>query len=240
MEGRIVVSLPGTLLQAKPVEPSAVLLVRVADSHPRGALIEYDLRYIGLVPGAYDLSTNLVRVDGSAAPPVPVVMVRVLGLLPPKHSGDLVLPGDGFTKWFGGYRRFIAGLAVLWFLALIAFLWVGKRSRVAVVNPVAVSPPTLAERLRPLVAQAAAGQLPTEGRAQLERMLLNHWRSQLGIEALPMAEAIARVRAHPEAGELWRALETWLHRPPGTAQVNVEQMLAPYSGAAGGSPSERS
>jgi hypothetical protein len=89
-------------------------------------------------------------------------------------------------------------------------------------------PPTLAERLRPLVEQAAAGTLSGDGQAQLERMLLNHWRQKLALEELDMPDALARLKAHAEAGELLRSLESWLHRPPGGDPIDVASVLAPY------------
>jgi hypothetical protein len=43
-----------------------------------------------------------------------------------------------------------------------------------------------------------------------------------------MVDALTRLRQHREAGALLRALEDWLHRPPGTANVDVAAVLAPY------------
>ena len=43
-----------------------------------------------------------------------------------------------------------------------------------------------------------------------------------------MADAVVRLKEHREAGALLRALEDWLHRPPGSASVDVAAVLAPY------------
>ncbi len=86
----------------------------------------------------------------------------------------------------------------------------------------------MADRLRPLVEQAARGQLSDDGKGQLERMLLGYWRHRLALHDLAMADAVARLKAHPQAGALLRALEDWLHRPPGSASVDVAAVLAPY------------
>jgi hypothetical protein len=59
-------------------------------------------------------------------------------------------------------------------------------------------------------------------------MLLGYWRHRLALHDLPMAEAVSRLKAHPQAGALLRALEDWLHRPPGSASVDVAAVLAPY------------
>ena len=89
-------------------------------------------------------------------------------------------------------------------------------------------PPSFAEKIRPLVESAAAGQLTAEGKATLERMLITHWQQRLNLSATNTSELIRHLRQHPEAGALLRALEDWLHRPPGRAAVRIEEFLAPY------------
>ena len=42
------------------------------------------------------------------------------------------------------------------------------------------------------------------------------------------AEAMSRLRNHPQAGELLRQVEAWLHQPGGARDVDVPRMLAPY------------
>src|SRR5689334_13586147 len=55
IEGKVEVLLPGPKLKAKPAERKAPLNVRIASTRPHGTLVHYDLRYVGLMPGRYDL-----------------------------------------------------------------------------------------------------------------------------------------------------------------------------------------
>ena len=229
MEGRLEVQLPGTPLEARPVNEKSNLVVRIAFTRPHGTLFHYDLRYIGLVPGRYDLREHLIRKDGSATTDLPSMPVEVAPLLPQKHDMMLVPHGTQPLVFPGGYRRLITSLFVLWGVALVLILMAGRRRSVARQQAqTEVAAPTLAERLRPLVEQAAAGSLSSDGQAQLERMLLNYWRARLGIEDMEMADAMLKLRADAHAGALLRELENWLHRPHGTVKVDVEKVLEPY------------
>ena len=228
MEGRLEVTLPGAPLEARSVDEKSLIILRVAGTFPHGTLTRYDLRYIGLEPGRYDLRDYLRRPDGSPPGELPPLPVEIAGLLPKTHSGELVERPLGVLGLFGGYRDTLVAAGVAWIAGLVAF-WVGRRRPDApAAAPVTAPPPSLAERLRPLVEQATRGQLPAEGKAQLERLLLTHWRERLALGDLDPAQAIARLRPHPEAGRLLTALEDWLHRPPGTTRVDVNALLAPY------------
>jgi hypothetical protein len=226
LEGRVEVVLPGTVLEAKAVEHKAKLVLRIAETRPRGDAIWYDLRYIGMVPGQYDLRGYLMRTDGSSTNDLPALPVIVGPLLPEKHDGQLIeLPGSALRR-LSGYKTLMIAAAVLWVVVFIPLLW---RKRKQKMQP---SPPprelTLAERMRPLVEQAAQGTLSRDGQAQLERMLLTHWRQRLNLDGSSMVEDVAKLREHPQAGELLRSLESWLHRPSGTVIVDVSAVLEPY------------
>ena len=226
MEGRVEVILRGTTLEAKPIEHKARLIVRIAETRPRGDSIWYDLRYVGLVPGNYDLRGYVQRLDGSTTNNLPPIPVSVAPLLPESHNGLLVeQPASPFSR-LGGYKTLMIAVAVVWILLLLPLVWRHRKMLAPAVAPPAE--PTLADRLRPLVEQAAAGTLSGDGQAQLERMLLNYWRDRLNLGALDMAQAIGKLRDHPEAGELLRALEAWLHRPKGSVIVDVAAVLQPY------------
>jgi hypothetical protein len=226
LEGRVEVVLPGTRLEARPVEHKAKMVLRIAETRPRGDALFYDLRYVGLVPGDYDLRNYLVRADGCSTNDLPPIPVSIAPLLPAKHDGQLVEEPVSALGRLGGYKALMIAAAVVWAALLVPLVW--RRRKKVLVESAPHSEPSLAERLRPLVEQAAQGTLSRDGQAQLERMLLTHWRQRLGLEGLNMVEALARLREHPEAGDLLRALESWLHRPPGSATVDVNAMLAPY------------
>lgn len=228
IEGQFEALLPAPELKAKPAERSAPITLRIAATRPHGTQIHYDLRYIGLVPGEYDLRAYLLREGGAPADDLPPLPVKITGILPADHRGELsAYRGERFAS-LGGYRWMIAGAGALWILAALP-IFLSRRRPKATTEPAApVAPPTLADRLRPLVESATAGKLTADQQAQLERLLLAHWRQQLGLENLDAAEAMPVLREHPEAGALLRALEDWLHRRPGSVKVDLESVLAPY------------
>jgi hypothetical protein len=227
MEGRAEVTLPGTALDAKPVDEKSPLVLRIASTQPAAGGAKYDLRYIGLVPGNYDLRKYLLRSDGSPTSDLPEVPVTIGGLLPEDHQGQLVPPSTRPLSALAWYKPAMIALGVLWLLLIVPLILVGRRRKALRVIPVA-RPPSMADRLRPLVEQAARGELSADGKGQLERMLLGFWRHRLALQDLPMADAVARLKEHREAGALLRSLEDWLHRPPGSASVDVAAVLAPY------------
>lgn len=227
-EARLEVVLPGTRLEARPVTERAAVLVRIAEVFPHGTDWRYDLRYTGLKPGRHDLRECLQRADGSATSDLPPLPVEIRGVLPLRHDGRLaeaLVPGP---PRLGGYATLLKVLGALWLLGAIVW-WRGRRRlRPPAPAPAAESAPGLLEQLQLLVERAAAGRLDAGEQARLERLLLGHWRERLELEGLPVPEAMARLRRHPEGGEVLRQLEAWLHRPPGGAAVDVAALLAPY------------
>ena len=228
MEGRFEVILPEAGLSTAPADHRAPLLLRIASTQPHGTLTRYDLRYIGHVPGEHDLRNHLFTTNGSPATNLPALMVSVPGLLPTPHNGWLEEQARHAPSLFGGYRGLMIFVIVLWILALWVILRATRKPKVAVVEADTQREPTFAEKIRPLVERAAAGQLSADEKATLERMLITHWQRRLHLTASNGEELIAQLREHPEAGALLRTLENWLHRPPGTVQVSVESVLAPY------------
>lgn len=228
MEGQLEIILPESGLTAKTPDYKTPLLLRIAHTQPHGMLTRYDLRYIGRVPGKHDLRHYLFNTNGFPATNLPALTVAVSGVLPEQHNGWLEEQALHAPSLFGGYRAAAAVAVVLWVLALFVIIRLGHKPKTAPVETSVLRPPTFAERLRPLVERAAAGGLTADEKAALERMLINHWQRRLGLAGADSGELIARLRQHTEAGALLRALEDWLHRPPGSAKVDVESVLAPY------------
>ena len=227
-EGAISVVLANPSLQPIPAEARAALVVRIASREVEAGGTRYDLRWLGAVPGVYNLTRYLVDVEGkplsgvSGAEPV---FVHVLSLLPPGVPGDLVASQQPPATRMGGYQLVLLGLGIAW-LAVVPLLWRRQR-RAKKIEPMTVA--SVVDQLREVIERARTTGLDTAARARLERLLLAYWRERLGLQQLDAPAAMLRLREHAEAGALLRQLDAWLHAPPGRNSVDVAALLAPYS-----------
>ena len=228
MEGSRMVRLPGDKLEAAPVGDKSKIILRIHDTFPHGNDHRYDLRYFGFVPGEYDLAKFLRNTNGAMPTDLPPITVRIRGILPEDHDGKLIEDEIGGLSLPGSYTAWLIGLGVMWFIAAWPLFLLGRKKKTPP-DQGEEEGPDLAGRLRPLVEQAANGTLDTDGRARLERMIFSHWRERLDLpEDGDLAELHHQLKAHDEAGPLVRGLEDWLHRPPGTAMVDIPALVEPY------------
>ena len=81
-----------------------------------------------------------------------------------------------------------------------------------------------------MLIRASDGTLDAAGRASLERLVIGHWRERFPeIASLPPAEAMVKLRSHPQAAPLLLELELWLHsRDAAASRAEIEALLAPY------------
>ncbi len=231
--------LPGGQLEAKPVDSREVpVVLRVVATYPHGTAFRYDLEYYGLEPGTYDLGDYLQRKDQTPLGDLPPLQVEIVSLLP---SGQILPsnPPPHPAPRLGGYRLWLTFGALLWLAGLATILLARRRSRRAAEQS-ADKPQSLAERLQPLVAAAVEGRLTGDQSAEIERLLISYWRHRLNLDELDPREAVAALRDHPQAGELLRAVEAWLHKPQGAGEVNLAALLAPYRDLPADEPSQAS
>lgn len=237
MEGSYFLLRRGERLFAKPLpragetENVPRFLVWIVERVPDGEAERYELRFVGNEAGDYDLGEYLEDAEGRKARGLEPMPVRVNALLPERHDGSLRSPAPVELPVLGGYQTLLWILGIAWALPVV--WWLGRgliRRRPRQVAEGEVEP-TLADQLRPLVERAIAHELDAAGQAQLERMLLAHWRDRLSLRGLPHLEALRRMKVDAEAGALLSGLERWLHQPPGASEApRVDELLAPYRG----------
>ena len=232
IEGRVSLDLPRPDYRPRPLDDRTELILRIESITPAAnQRHRYDFYYMGLEPGNYSLANYLIRPDGSHPDELSNTLVQVQAVLPENHDGRLTSYTPGRFPFIGGYRVFLGVIGLLWVGGITGFVLSYRKKRVVVEPVVAVPEPTFAERIRPLVEAAAGGKLSLEGKAQLERLLMGFWREKLSLPDLRMAEALARLKAHAQAGESIRALERWLHQRTGISADEVNALLEPYRGA---------
>jgi len=229
LENDVTVTLDRGDYQPKPLDDRTPLILRLDKVSPApDGKFTYDFHYLSFEPGSYKLADYLIHPDGTPAADLGETPIKVNSILPPSFQGEL----NGFTPrpfpWFGGYRMMLGGVAFLWLCGLPALIWLGRKKKVVLIEEVAAPPPTYAERMRPLVEAAAAGELTPSGQAELERLMTGYWREKIARPDQRMAEALAAMKAHAEAGSLLRALERWLHQPGGASRAEIEGLLKPY------------
>lgn len=229
IEGDVQVTLDRGDYQPKPLDDRTPLILRVEAVKPTSdGRFGYEFHYIGFEPGSYKLADYLIHPDGTPATEIGDITVSVRSILPPDHDGTLNRYVRRPFPWFGGYRMMLVGLAAIWVLGLLGYIWLGRRKKSVTVEETLPPPPSYAERMRPFVEAAAAGDLTSSGQAELERLMIGYWRDKLALSEQRMADTLAALKRHTEAGMLLRALERWLHRPGGASPEEINLLLVPY------------
>ena len=217
----------GPELVVKPIENrDQELILRIVDSFVHGDGYRYDLEYYGLEPGQYNLADYLQLKNGSVPDNLPNLTVNVTTIKP---AGEAPIP-NALPNRKVGFRTFYLSIllvgSVLWLLGLLAILFWGRGKTKR--NVVSKENQTVADRLRPLISKAVAGELDTREQAELERVLDAFWRKKLRVEHLPAKQFREKLRTHDEASEMLTQLDSWLHRPGENDSVDVRELLQPY------------
>lgn len=228
--GRIVVESEHGHVRGRPdLDLDSSILVRVA-SRTRaddGRSIT-ELEFIGVDAGVFDLRESLVFEDGGSIERMPPLMIEIVSNLAIDAPSDVFLAEAPPASIVGGYQRLLVLVGAAWLL--VPLLVVLRRwFRRSQPPPVVPSPPTVFDRLEPLIRHAVDRDLTVDERGRLELLLHAHWRARLGLADDPV-EAVRRIREDPEAGRLLRRVESWLHAPDGRTPSAKElgELLAPY------------
>lgn len=232
-EGTFLFRAKGPLLEALPVDRRESVVVRVADvtkdTVTEGDWLLYELRFIGNVPGKFDLRDYLRRVDGSPidAEAIGTLPVTIAGVLPDEHNGSVLSAPTLDSPRILPYWWVLAIAAVLWMMPIV--WWIKNRSvKRSQVSESAGAELTLADQMRPLVTAAIENRITLTEKSQLEFLLLSHWSDEVDCDGLTKAEAIVRLREHERAGPFLSQLDRWLHQRPSQNQAEREHEAAQF------------
>lgn len=220
------IQLPGTLLRAKNIESrDQPFVVRIVNAFELTDGFRYEFEFYGLEPGTHNLVDYLEREDGSELGDLPPIEVEVVTSLPPGQIEPNALGSQ--SNFFRDYYLpiLVAGGAI-WFAGLWMILFWG-RGKHKKLDP-SRHRVTVAQRIRPLVEKAVAGELTANERGELERTMVAFWKKRLRLEHMAPSELMKRLRANPESALLFESLEDWLHRPDPKNNVDIAELMKPY------------
>lgn len=223
----------GKILHVRPQrEVDAPVSVRLQRVNELGG--NYEARFIGNREGRFDLREYLEHADGTPPNDLPSMPVQVVSMLPKDQRSDLFDSTVYRPRIVGGYRiAWIIG-GLIW-IAIPCILWGIRHWNKPPVAPVIpeIQEPTVAEQLRPLIEAAAHRPLSVAEKGRLELLLYHFWRERGALTQENMADSIRKLRTLPEAGELFRVVETWLHSNPDDTSIDrspeaILAILKPY------------
>lgn len=219
--------IPGPKVVAKPIaDRRQAIVIRIVDTYAHGSDFRYDIEYRGLEPGKYNLADYLEREDKSGQP-IPTIDVEVATLLGPGQVEPYMLPPVK-SRFASFYLPALIVGSTVWLIGLLLILFYGRgKTKSATIQQKQL---TVADRIRPLIDAAIAGELETQQKAELERVLSAFWSKKLRLGHLDADDLREQLRGHPEASVMLNQIDLWLHRPESDAEtpVDVNAILKPY------------
>jgi len=224
VEGERIVEIAGPPLIAAPFTPGDATSVRIAGVQPTATGYRYDLRYMAFGPGDHDIGKSLVGADGQIPATQPEFAVSVAALIPEKYSGELYVTPNSPVDLHTSYNFLMTLAWGTWALLLVPLIGYGKHWHGRTVAVTSV--PSISERLRSLLQQAARSDLTPEQQADIEQLLLAFWSQRLQLSGQRLSETIQQLRCHPQAGPQWSRVERWFHsRATPTRGTAAQQLL---------------
>lgn len=223
------VVISGSELEVVPLsDEQQPIVLRIEAVWPHGSDFRYDFSFYGLEPGTFDLKSQLRRKDGSTINDVQPLPVLIESLLPAGNSEPAALNHRSIPVP-GGYKQWMTSLGIVWLLGLIGISWSMRRQKNTNESEKnKITTLSLGEKLEPLVKSAASGNISSNEKAELERLLLSFWSQQLDLKDLKSSQRIQKLKEHPEAKVLICAVEKWLHSPESVDENEIKLVLRPY------------
>lgn len=208
------------------IDSKVPIILRIIDAKPSAGNdgYVYSLHVEGLDEGNYNLANYLKRSDGSNTT-IPKIPFEAYSVLKDKWAEPRALEMVKPEK-IGGYKHIVWTIAILWVLGFLALLLIKKKRNQSSSEHVDDS---ISERIYQIL-KASNNELSAEQKAELDRMLIGHWREQSPeLEHRPVADSIAFLKSNKSSAPMLLSIEQWLHSGREISADEVKLTLAPYT-----------
>lgn len=216
------VNIPGDRLQALPADERSPAVLRV---EPVGETAEgyvYEIDFVGLEPGEYDVTQYLRTITGSppAAEPVRVAVERKL---PADFRGEILTQTRrvGFPPAW--YTPTAVVVCIVWVACLPLMLLVGRKDNAVSCEAVPVVP-SIRERLSSLLDEIGDDE-GKEAWQQLEATLIHYLADARHVSAAKAFDRLLALKKDEVAGPAIREFELCLHAPGGRGRESLDRAL---------------
>jgi len=231
VEEAVIIRYSGPHLVARPYRRGASVNLRIANETQQDNLRVYDVRYVVSLPGEFDLTEYLTSADGSPITDLPSFKVRGLTSLTKDIETRIQeIEKVGVHVWHWYYET-LTVLGIVWGLWLMCLIFIGRPKRPPKKTP-SPPPPSVTQRIARYLIALRKGELTVDEKAELEMLLLEHWRDRLGLRDGRMAESCQQIQRSDQLGTLYERLQAWLHVP--NAVIGSEEFLDAYESHAQG------
>jgi len=220
---RVKKTFPGERLIAAKVDDKSDAMVRIISTKKSANGFTYDLEFIGLEPGKYNLIKYLRTASKNEPVNLPEHMIDIETSLPKEFSGELLdfqKSASTLTPW---YKKLNYLLFVVWLLLLPIIILYGRK-RKKVVEEVVVKEKTINEKIIELLS-SLEGKSSKELWQKIEGLIFQHWCKKKSLQDLPMHEAISKLKADSEAGPFILKLEEGLHSKEFRDEKDVASLI---------------
>ena len=212
VEGAVIIRYAGPALVSRPYRRGASVNVRIARQKEQDDVRVYDVRYVVNLPGEFDLTDYLTSRDGNAIESLPSFRVRgVTRLTKDLETRIREIEEVEINIWHWYYES-LAGLAGIWVAWLMGLIFVGRSKRRPPPASITGAPPSVEEQIARYLQRLEGEELSVEEKAELEVLLLNHWRDVLGYRGR-LADMCQQLRRDTRLSRAYMALQSWLHHP---------------------------
>lgn len=203
------------------------IILRISNIKETADSFLYDIHVESLEPGEYDLRKYLKKINGATLNDADPIKLQVSSLLP-KDQIEPQKPSRQTPERIDGYITTLKVIAALWILGLIILIF--KRKKNPESESQTIQKPSLKKRMSKLIKEASEGTINNQGRAKLERMIIEHWRNKIPeTKKLSPSQALKTLRKNPQSSPLIIALEKWIHSPEPISKKEIDELLKEYT-----------
>lgn len=217
VEHAVTISYSGSELIVKPYKFGVPVNLRIANISETDGVRTYDVRYMLNTGGEFDITQFLGTKDGSTLDDLP--QFKVIGLEYMSQQMDQRIEQveeAGIDIWHY-YYECIGAVIILWVICLFLLIFWGreKPELIAEVAPAE----TFHDKLLGFLNQIDQKSIDEKDKAQLEILLINWWRDQLGYKELEMHQVMREIGNDAASASTFNLVQQWLHKPDHSVSI---------------------